>query len=119
MHGLRTNPRLPDPGNNQKDHQGLDPIECQDFIKLSQQQKIGMDLVRGKFMFYSYCNDPKRFSVKPPACKERKPYVPPKQGKSSTEYNSHRIKTGRFQTIGQETVHTTLIIAIPVTKSYS
>lgn len=57
--------------NNVNEGQGLDPINGQDFIKLSQQQKIGMDWVRSKFMFYSYCNDVKRFSVIPPECKER------------------------------------------------
>ncbi|ONK69459.1 uncharacterized protein A4U43_C05F23100 [Asparagus officinalis] len=57
--------------NNVNDRQGLDPIYGQDFIKLSQQQKVAMDWVRSKFMFYSYCNDAKRFSAIPPECKER------------------------------------------------
>lgn len=57
--------------NESKARQGLDPVDGQDFIRLSQQQQTGMSWVRGKFMFYSYCNDLKRFSVVPPECKER------------------------------------------------
>ncbi|WOL12127.1 putative xyloglucan endotransglucosylase/hydrolase protein 33 [Canna indica] len=50
----------------------IDPVEGNEFIKMSQQQQIGMQWVRSKFMFYSYCNDLKRFPVLPPECKEGK-----------------------------------------------
>lgn len=50
----------------------LDPVEGQEFIKLSDQQKVGMEWARNGFMFYSYCNDPNRFPVIPPECKEGK-----------------------------------------------
>ncbi|KAJ4961873.1 hypothetical protein NE237_021783 [Protea cynaroides] len=49
----------------------VDPVEGQDFVKLSQQQKIGMDWARNRFMFYSYCKDPGRYPVLPPECRAR------------------------------------------------
>ena len=73
VHGIRIKRLTSCSSNNQKDRQGFRLIDGQEFIKISQQQKIGMDWVRGKFSFYSYCNDMKRFSVMPPECKERKP----------------------------------------------
>ncbi|KAH0457814.1 hypothetical protein IEQ34_013129 [Dendrobium chrysotoxum] len=50
----------------------LDPVDGQQFAKLSQDQQSGMGWVRNKFMFYSYCNDTKRFNVMPPECDERR-----------------------------------------------
>lgn len=50
----------------------LDPIEGDEFVKLSAEQQRGMEWVRSKFMFYSYCNDLSRFPVLPPECKEGK-----------------------------------------------
>ncbi|KAJ6794911.1 putative xyloglucan endotransglucosylase/hydrolase protein 33 [Iris pallida] len=47
----------------------LDPVGGAEFAKLSQQQEMGLDWTRSKFMFYSYCKDPHRFSVMPPECK--------------------------------------------------
>ncbi|XP_043724588.1 probable xyloglucan endotransglucosylase/hydrolase protein 33 [Telopea speciosissima] len=49
----------------------VDPVEGEDFVKLSQQQKMGMDWARNKFMIYSYCKDPGRFPVLPPECRMR------------------------------------------------
>ncbi|KAJ0965442.1 hypothetical protein J5N97_026580 [Dioscorea zingiberensis] len=48
---------------------GINPIEGDEFVKLSQEQRMGMEWVREKFMFYSYCKDPNRFKVLPPECK--------------------------------------------------
>lgn len=59
------------PNTKQRDGQGLDPVEGRDFVELSEQQRVGMEWVRGRFMFYSYCNDPHRFSVMPPECKDK------------------------------------------------
>lgn len=56
----------------QNGHLSLDPVEGGEFSKLSQQQQAGMDWVRGRFMFYSYCKDPNRFRVMPPECKASK-----------------------------------------------
>lgn len=53
----------------QDGHLSLDPVEGGEFSKLSQQQQVGMEWVRGRFMFYSYCKDPNRFKVMPPECK--------------------------------------------------
>lgn len=50
----------------------LDPVEGNEFVKLSEQQQAGMQWARSKFMFYSYCSDLKRFPVLPPECKEEK-----------------------------------------------
>ncbi|RRT58871.1 hypothetical protein B296_00038310 [Ensete ventricosum] len=59
-------------GGGQSGRLALDPIEGDEFVKLSAEQQRGMEWVRSKFMFYSYCNDLSRFSVLPPECKEGK-----------------------------------------------
>lgn len=46
----------------------LDPVEGQEFVKLSKQQIIGLEWARGKHMFYSYCKDTSRYKVLPPEC---------------------------------------------------
>ncbi|XP_039130183.1 probable xyloglucan endotransglucosylase/hydrolase protein 33 [Dioscorea cayenensis subsp. rotundata] len=58
--------------NNNGDHSvpmGINPIEGEQFVKLSEEQKMGMKWVRDKFMFYSYCKDLNRFKILPPECK--------------------------------------------------
>ncbi|KAL5723679.1 xyloglucan:xyloglucosyl transferase [Ranunculus cassubicifolius] len=55
-----------------KNNQGLsslDPVDGDDFSKLSPEQKMGMDGVRKRLMIYSYCKDPRRYKVLPPECK--------------------------------------------------
>ncbi|GAB2214232.1 hypothetical protein Droror1_Dr00018573 [Drosera rotundifolia] len=47
----------------------LDPVEGQDFITLSRNQKQGLDWARSTRMIYSYCKDKGRFQVLPPECK--------------------------------------------------
>ncbi|XP_048322840.2 probable xyloglucan endotransglucosylase/hydrolase protein 33 [Ziziphus jujuba] len=47
----------------------LDPVDGQEFAKLSNQQVVAMDWARRKLMFYSYCKDLPRFKVLPPECK--------------------------------------------------
>jgi len=47
----------------------LDPVDGQEFAKLSTEQVSAMDWARRKLMFYSYCNDKRRFKVMPPECK--------------------------------------------------
>lgn len=44
----------------------LDPVEGEEFVKLSQQQMTGLDWARRKHMFYSYCQDTRRYKVLPP-----------------------------------------------------
>lgn len=46
----------------------LDPIEGEEFVKLSKQQIMGMQWARKRFMSYSYCKDAARYKVLPPEC---------------------------------------------------
>ncbi|MCE3216399.1 hypothetical protein HAX54_006344 [Datura stramonium] len=46
----------------------LDPVEGDEFVKLSQQQMTGLKWARRKHMFYSYCQDTRRYKVLPPEC---------------------------------------------------
>lgn len=46
----------------------LDPVDGEGFMKLSSQQMKGLDWARRKHMFYSYCQDTKRYKVLPPEC---------------------------------------------------
>lgn len=46
-----------------------DPVGGEEFAKLSPQQVNGMDWARRKLMFYSYCQDTKRYKFLPPECK--------------------------------------------------
>ncbi|KAL0296981.1 UNVERIFIED_CONTAM: putative xyloglucan endotransglucosylase/hydrolase protein 33 [Sesamum radiatum] len=46
----------------------LDPVDGEQFAKLSSQQMTGLDWVRRKHMFYSYCQDKNRYKVLPPEC---------------------------------------------------
>ncbi|KAJ9169581.1 hypothetical protein P3X46_017754 [Hevea brasiliensis] len=47
----------------------LDPVEGQEFVRLSKDQSVAMDWARRKLIFYSYCNDRPRLKVLPPECK--------------------------------------------------
>ncbi|KAK6931072.1 Glycoside hydrolase family 16 [Dillenia turbinata] len=49
----------------------LDPVEGDEFTKLSEQQMLGMQWARHKLMFYSYCQDSARYKVLPPECKTK------------------------------------------------
>ncbi|KAL2233611.1 probable xyloglucan endotransglucosylase/hydrolase protein 33 [Sesamum indicum] len=46
----------------------LDPVDGEQFAKLSSQQMTGLDWARRKHMFYSYCQDKNRYKVLPPEC---------------------------------------------------
>ncbi|KAL0421350.1 UNVERIFIED_CONTAM: putative xyloglucan endotransglucosylase/hydrolase protein 33 [Sesamum latifolium] len=46
----------------------LDPVDGEEFAKLSSQQIMGLNWARGKHMFYSYCQDKSRYKVMPPEC---------------------------------------------------
>lgn len=48
-----------------------DPVDGEEFAKLSEQQRMGMEWARKKLMFYSYCKDSSRFKVLPPECKAK------------------------------------------------
>ncbi|XP_071703602.1 probable xyloglucan endotransglucosylase/hydrolase protein 33 [Rutidosis leptorrhynchoides] len=46
----------------------LDPVDGQDYAKLSKQQIDGLNWVRSKHMYYSYCKDTARYKVMPAEC---------------------------------------------------
>ncbi|KAJ0818223.1 putative xyloglucan:xyloglucosyl transferase, Xyloglucan-specific endo-beta-1,4-glucanase [Helianthus annuus] len=45
-----------------------DPIEGNEYVKLTSQQTIGLKWARSKHMFYSYCKDTSRYKILPPEC---------------------------------------------------
>ncbi|MQM22898.1 hypothetical protein Taro_055957 [Colocasia esculenta] len=64
----RTSSAPPCPRGGQSQRLDLDPVEGPDFVRLSEKQRSGMEWIRGRFMFYSYCRDRARYSVLPPEC---------------------------------------------------
>ncbi|KAL7110297.1 hypothetical protein ACP275_05G015900 [Erythranthe tilingii] len=46
----------------------LDPVDGEQFAKLSSQEITGLDWARRKHMFYSYCQDKSRYKVLPREC---------------------------------------------------
>ncbi|KAG8383166.1 hypothetical protein BUALT_Bualt05G0156300 [Buddleja alternifolia] len=46
----------------------LDPVDGEEFAKLSSQQTTGLEWARRKHMFYSYCQDKSRYKVMPQEC---------------------------------------------------
>ncbi|XP_076944191.1 putative xyloglucan endotransglucosylase/hydrolase protein 33 [Bidens hawaiensis] len=46
-----------------------DPVEGDEYIKLTSQQTVGLKWARSKHMFYSYCKDTSRYKVLPAECK--------------------------------------------------
>ncbi|KAJ7953637.1 Xyloglucan endotransglucosylase/hydrolase [Quillaja saponaria] len=69
VNGCISNPTVPASSCSKVNPSSLDPVNGQDFAKLSQQQVTAMDWARRKLMFYSYCNDKPRFKVLPPECR--------------------------------------------------
>lgn len=70
MSGCISNPTATSvPSCSKSNPSSLDPVDGQEFAKLSQQQVAAMDWARRKLMFYSYCKDTSRFKVLPPECK--------------------------------------------------
>ncbi|CAH1417210.1 unnamed protein product [Lactuca virosa] len=49
-------------------HSSFDPLEGDEYIKLTKQQMVGLNWARTKHMFYSYCKDTSRYKVVPPEC---------------------------------------------------
>lgn len=64
-----SNPKGSVPSCSKSNPSSLDPVDGQEFTKLSNQQIVAMDWARRKLMFYSYCKDIPRFKVLPPECK--------------------------------------------------
>lgn len=46
----------------------LDPVDGEQFSRLSSKQLSAMGWARRKHMFYSYCQDKNRYKVLPPEC---------------------------------------------------
>ncbi|XP_023740352.1 probable xyloglucan endotransglucosylase/hydrolase protein 33 [Lactuca sativa] len=46
----------------------LDPVEGKEYATLSKQQMAGLNWVRRKHMFYSYCKDTSRYKMMPAEC---------------------------------------------------
>ncbi|KAL8249919.1 hypothetical protein R6Q59_006787 [Mikania micrantha] len=46
-----------------------DPVEGDEYTKLTEQQTTGLNWARNKHMFYSYCKDTSRYKVLPPECR--------------------------------------------------
>uniref|UniRef100_A0A1D1Y0H0 Xyloglucan endotransglucosylase/hydrolase n=1 Tax=Anthurium amnicola TaxID=1678845 RepID=A0A1D1Y0H0_9ARAE len=64
----RSSSAPPCPKGGPSERLGLDPVEGPDFAKLLESQRTGMEWVRGRLMFYSYCSDHARYSVLPSEC---------------------------------------------------
>ncbi|XP_076906123.1 putative xyloglucan endotransglucosylase/hydrolase protein 33 [Bidens hawaiensis] len=47
---------------------GLDPVDGEEYARLSKQQMVGLNWVRSKHMYYSYCKDTARYKVMPAEC---------------------------------------------------
>ncbi|KAI3824901.1 hypothetical protein L1987_06374 [Smallanthus sonchifolius] len=46
----------------------LDPVDGEEYASLSKQQMVGLNWVRSKHMYYSYCKDTTRYKVMPAEC---------------------------------------------------
>ncbi|KAK9064506.1 hypothetical protein SSX86_015888 [Deinandra increscens subsp. villosa] len=46
----------------------LDPVDGEEYASLSKQQMVGLNWVRSKHMYYSYCKDTARYKVMPAEC---------------------------------------------------
>ncbi|KAF5754731.1 putative xyloglucan:xyloglucosyl transferase [Helianthus annuus] len=46
----------------------LDPVDGEEYARLSKQQMAGLNWVRSKHMYYSYCKDTTRYKVMPAEC---------------------------------------------------
>ncbi|KAL2519516.1 putative xyloglucan endotransglucosylase/hydrolase protein 33 [Abeliophyllum distichum] len=60
--------KIPRPSCTRSSPSSLDPVDGEEFAKLSSQQTTGLQWARGKHMFYSYCKDASRYKVLPPEC---------------------------------------------------
>ncbi|KAI3467510.1 hypothetical protein Pfo_024173 [Paulownia fortunei] len=68
MEGCILNKKDMAPSCSRSSLSSLDPVDGEQFAKLSSQQITGLEWVRRKHMFYSYCQDKPRYKVLPPEC---------------------------------------------------
>lgn len=71
MNGCIFDPKKQDSSCAKGTVSSRDPVDGEEFAKLSEQQRMGMDWARKKLMFYSYCKDSSIFKVLPPECKAK------------------------------------------------
>uniref|UniRef100_A0A5B7BGY2 Xyloglucan endotransglucosylase/hydrolase n=1 Tax=Davidia involucrata TaxID=16924 RepID=A0A5B7BGY2_DAVIN len=71
LEGCVSNPTNSGPPCSRSGLSSIDPVEGEEFAKLSEQQITGLEWSRRKFMFYSYCKDTSRYKVLPPECKAK------------------------------------------------
>lgn len=68
MEGCVMQDKDSDPPCSRSSLSSLDPVEGEQFAKLSKQQYEGLGWARRKHMFYSYCKDTTRYKVLPAEC---------------------------------------------------
>ncbi|KAK9277744.1 hypothetical protein L1049_007291 [Liquidambar formosana] len=68
MDGCKLNPTEAAQSCSKSGLSSLDPVDGEEFVKLSRQQSMAMEWSRKHLMFYSYCRDPSRYKVLPPEC---------------------------------------------------
>ncbi|KAG8366168.1 hypothetical protein BUALT_Bualt17G0048600 [Buddleja alternifolia] len=68
MEGCISNQKNIAPSCSRRSLTSLDPIDGEQFAKLSSKQSTGLEWARRKHMFYSYCQDKNRYKVLPPEC---------------------------------------------------
>ncbi|KAL8550485.1 hypothetical protein ACS0TY_009056 [Phlomoides rotata] len=68
MEGCIVNQRVKALSCSMSSLSSLDPVDGEQFSKLSSQQTTGLQWARRKHMFYSYCQDKSRYKVVPQEC---------------------------------------------------
>ncbi|KAK6160167.1 hypothetical protein DH2020_003548 [Rehmannia glutinosa] len=68
MEGCIVNSKNMAPSCSKSSVSSLDPVDGEQFSKLSSQQISGLEWARRKHMFYSYCQDKPRYKVLPQEC---------------------------------------------------
>ncbi|KAL3654074.1 hypothetical protein CASFOL_003755 [Castilleja foliolosa] len=71
MEGCISNPKNMAPSCSRSSPSSLDPVDGEQFAKLSSQQVTGLEWARRKHMFYSYCQDKPRYKVMPAECNNK------------------------------------------------
>ncbi|KAK6160184.1 hypothetical protein DH2020_003565 [Rehmannia glutinosa] len=68
MEGCIVNSKNMAPSCSKSSLSSIDPVDGEQFSKLSSQQISGLEWARRKHMFYSYCQDKPRYKVLPQEC---------------------------------------------------
>ncbi|XP_071736451.1 probable xyloglucan endotransglucosylase/hydrolase protein 33 [Rutidosis leptorrhynchoides] len=65
---LKTNPSSTSTCSKSSTLLSVDPVDGNEYAKLTVQQTVGLNWARTKHMFYSYCKDTSRYKLLPPEC---------------------------------------------------